>query len=155
MSLWKVSRRLWKTALRGFLFCNGINGFSGFTGFPGFHSCIGQATLSNVKSRLMSSPSALAFEKGLPSAIDAERFVLGSILLDDSRFVEVAGLLTLEDFAIEKHRRIFERMAALNERNEKIDRLTLAHELMRYNELESVDGVSYIVSLDDGLPRRP
>ena len=100
-----------------------------------------------------SDSSSLAFEKGLPSAIDAERFLLGSILLDDSRFLDVGGILALEDFAIEKHRRIFQRMTELHERNERIDRLTLAHELMRYSELESVDGLSYLVSLDDGLPR--
>ena len=40
----------------------------------------------------------------------------------------------------------------LHERGEKIDRVTVANELLRYNELESVDGLSYLVSLDDGLP---
>ena len=37
--------------------------------------------------------SDIALEKGLPSNIDAEKFVLGAILLDDSNFVQVAGLL--------------------------------------------------------------
>lgn len=90
--------------------------------------------------------------KGLPTNIDAEKFILGSVLLDDSRFIEIAGILTNDDFAIEKHRRIFIRMSELHERGEKIDRVTLANELLRYNELESVDGLSYLVSLDDGLP---
>jgi replicative DNA helicase len=43
-------------------------------------------------------------------------------------------------------------MYELHERGEKIDRITVAEELMRHNELESVDGLSYLVSLDDGLP---
>ncbi len=101
----------------------------------------------------MPSPSAaLALDKGLPANIDAERFILGSILLDDSRFIEIAGLVTPDDFALEKHRRIFSRMSELHECGEKIDRVTLANQLLRYNELESVDGLSYLVSLDDGLP---
>ena len=101
----------------------------------------------------MPAPAAgLALEKGLPANIDAERFILGSVLLDDSRFIEIAGLLMADDFALEKHRRIYTRMIELHETGEKIDRVTLANQLLRYNELESVDGLSYLVSLDDGLP---
>jgi replicative DNA helicase len=92
-------------------------------------------------------------EQGLPSNPDAERFVLGSILLDDSQFIQTAGTLRPEDFSLEKHRRIFLRMVDLHERGEKIDRVTLANELMNTNQLESVDGLTYLVSLDDGLPK--
>src|SRR5271170_6059878 len=99
------------------------------------------------------SSTAVALQKGLPANIDAERFILGSVLLDDARFIDIAGVLAKEDFALEKHRRIFARMSELHERSEKIDRVTVANELLRYNELESVDGLSYLVSLDDGLPR--
>jgi replicative DNA helicase len=100
----------------------------------------------------MSSAAGIALQKGLPANIDAERFILGSILLDDSRFIEIAGVLNNDDFALEKHRRIFTRMNDLHGRDEKIDRVTLANELLKYNELESVDGLSYLCSLDDGLP---
>jgi len=100
----------------------------------------------------MSAPS-ISLDKGLPSNIDAERFVLGSILMDDALYVQAAGSLEAEDFSLEKHRRIFVRMGGLHERGEKIDRVTLANELLRYNELEACDGLSYLVSLDDGLPR--
>ena len=105
-----------------------------------------------LNSGPMSPSASLVSEKGLPANIDAERFILGSLLLDDSRFIEIAGILLEEDFALEKHRRIFMRMSELHERGEKIDRVTVANELLRYNELESVDGLSYLVSLDDGLP---
>jgi replicative DNA helicase len=97
----------------------------------------------------------LAMEKGLPANIDAERFLLGSILLDDSRFLETAGTLGMEDFALEKHRRIYSRMLELHERGERVDRVTVANELMRFNELESVDGLGYLVSLDEGMPHIP
>jgi len=97
--------------------------------------------------------SDIALEKGLPSNIDAEKFVLGAILLDDSNYVQVAGLLDIDDFSLEKHRRIFLRMRDLADRGERIDRVTVANELMRQNQLESIDGLSYLVSLDDGLPQ--
>lgn len=92
-------------------------------------------------------------QNGLPANIDAERVLLGSILLDDSAFVEVADALRVGDFSLEKHQRIFRRMMDLYERGEKVDRITLANELNDQRELESVDGLSYLVSLDDGLPK--
>ena len=94
-------------------------------------------------------------EKGLPTNVDAERFVLGSILLDDSFYIQAAGTLEVNDFSLEKHRRIYKRMGDVYERGEKIDRITVANELMKFGELESCDGLSYLVSLDDGLPQIP
>src|SRR5215467_10068742 len=94
-------------------------------------------------------------EKGLPTNVDAERFVLGSILLDDACYIQAAGSLEPDDFSLEKHRRIFRRMGELQDRDERIDRITVANELMKFNELEACDGLSYLVSLDDGLPQLP
>jgi replicative DNA helicase len=99
--------------------------------------------------------SANTTEKGLPVNVDAEKFVLGSILLDDSLFIQAAGTIEPDDFSLEKHRRIFRRMGDLQERGERIDRITVANELMKFNELEACDGLSYLVSLDDGLPQLP
>jgi replicative DNA helicase len=95
----------------------------------------------------------IALEKGLPCNLDAERFVLGAVLLDDTYFIQSASVLEADDFALEKHRRIFARMADISARGERIDRVTVANELMKHNQLESVDGLSYLVSLDDGLPQ--
>src|SRR5271165_743618 len=95
----------------------------------------------------------ISIEQSLPVNLDAERFVLGAILTDESAFIRIAGTLAAEDFSLEKHRRIFQRMADLHESGQVIDRVTLANELMRHGELQSVDGVSYLVSLDDGLPQ--
>ncbi|HEX5431768.1 MAG TPA: replicative DNA helicase [Bryobacteraceae bacterium] len=96
--------------------------------------------------------SDLALEKGLPANLDAERFVLGSILLNDAVYLQAAGALESGDFSLEKHRRIFGRMKDLYERGAHIDRITLADELMKQGQLESVDGLSYLISLDEGLP---
>ena len=99
------------------------------------------------------SPGGVTTEKGLPTNLDAERYVLGSVMMDESVYIQAAGILEPDDFSLEKHRRIFVRMGDLHGRGEKIDRVTLANELLRHGELESCDGIGYLVSLDDGLPQ--
>jgi replicative DNA helicase len=94
-----------------------------------------------------------SIDKALPDNLDAERLVLGAIMSSDTAFLQVAGTLMPEDFSLEKHKRIFLRMGDLHERGENIDRVTLANELMKHGQLQSVDGLSYLVSLDDGLPQ--
>src|SRR5665213_479757 len=94
----------------------------------------------------------LTFERGLPANQDAERFVLGSILLNQDTYFQVAGAVEPEDFSLESHRRIFARMKDLYDRGERIDRVTMANELMKQGQIESVGGFSYLVSLDEGLP---
>jgi replicative DNA helicase len=95
----------------------------------------------------------ISTERPLPDNLDAERFVLGAIMSDDSSFLQVAGNITADDFSLEKHKRIFLRMSELHERGERIDRVTIANELHNHGQLQSVDGLSYLVSLDDGLPQ--
>lgn len=95
----------------------------------------------------------LSIDHSLPQNLDAERFVLGAIMSSDTAYMQVAGTLTPDDFSLEKHKRIFLRMGDLQDRGEKIDRVTLANELMKQGQLQSVDGLSYLVSLDDGLPQ--
>lgn len=92
-----------------------------------------------------------ALDKGLPRNEDAERFVLGSVLVGEE-FGLISGALEADDFFVEKHRRIFLRMREVHERGSAIDRVTLANELIKHGQLESVDGVTYLVSLDEGLP---
>ncbi len=87
------------------------------------------------------------------SNIDAERFFLGSILLDDSHFAQ--AMLKAEDFSLEKHRLIYRRMGEIVARGETVDSVGLAHELRSHGELESCDGLSYLASLTDGLPQIP
>ncbi len=95
----------------------------------------------------------IALQRGLPDNLDCERFVLGSIQLQGSEVFERIGPgITAACFALEKHRKIWQRMTDLHSRREEIDRVTVANELNRHGELESVDGLSYLASLDDGLP---
>jgi replicative DNA helicase len=91
----------------------------------------------------------------LPTNVGAERFVLGSVLLDESFWPDVTAVLTSDDFSHGPHQKIFRRMADLHDRAEHIDRVTVATELKNYNEIDECGGLNYLVSLDDGLPRFP
>jgi replicative DNA helicase len=96
---------------------------------------------------------AVPKEKTLPHNTDAERTVLGAVLVDNAAFNSAAEVLTREDFHREAHRRIFEAMAALTERSQAIDLVTLKDELARTASLEAVGGASYLAGLVDGIPR--
>lgn len=92
-------------------------------------------------------------EKGLPSNLDAERSVLGAVLLDNAAYTYAAELLLADDFSNDAHRRIFARMVALAETARPIDPVTLTEELLRTGELEAVGGVAYLSVLTESLPR--
>lgn len=89
--------------------------------------------------------------KPIPCSPDSERLFLGSVLLDAQLFSQVQ--LEPEDFSLEPHRHIWSCMQAMADQNISIDRVTLANELLRFDQLENVGGLSYLVSLDDGLPK--
>lgn len=93
------------------------------------------------------------FEKGLPSNVEAERSILGAILLDNTVCNQAIELLRRDDFFLDSHRRIFEKMIALTERIMPIDLITLSDELRRAGEFEQIGGATYIASLIDGVPR--
>jgi replicative DNA helicase len=92
-------------------------------------------------------------DKSLPHNPEAERTVLGAVLVDNGAFNSAAEILTRDDFYREAHRRIFDAMAALTERSQPIDLVTLKDELNRGASLEAVGGASYLASLLDGVPR--
>jgi replicative DNA helicase len=92
-------------------------------------------------------------EKTLPHNLEAERTVLGAVLVDNAAFSSAAEVLTREDFYRESHRRIFEAMAVLAERSQPIDLVTLKNELLRGGALEAAGGAAYLGSLLDGVPR--
>ncbi len=98
-------------------------------------------------------PSDVTLEKTLPHNLEAERSILGAILLDDKAVYPVLEMLRLDDFYLEGHRRIFEKMIALTNRSHPIDLVTLKDELQRSGELELAGGPAYLAGLTDGLPR--
>lgn len=93
------------------------------------------------------------FDKGLPSNVEAERSILGAILLDNAVCNQAIELLRRDDLFLDSHRRIFDKMIALTERLMPIDLITLSDELRRAGEFEQIGGATYIASLIDGVPR--
>ena len=79
--------------------------------------------------------------------------MLGAVLVDNAAFNSAAEILVRDDFHRESHRRIFDAMAALAERSQPIDLVTLKDELTRASVLEAVGGPSYLAALLDGVPR--
>jgi hypothetical protein len=100
-------------------------------------------------------PMSKGHGNGLPCSLDAERFVLGAILIDDEAYAEALAHLKPEHFSTEAHRRILRRTSDLYGREERINRVTLYEELARHGEAESVGGISYLVDLIEGIPLVP
>jgi replicative DNA helicase len=92
-------------------------------------------------------------ERPLPQNLDAERSILGAILLDNHALNTAIENLKPEDFFLEQHRRVFNQMIALGENQQAIDLVTLTESLHRVGELESSGGAPYLASLADGMPR--
>ncbi len=91
----------------------------------------------------------------LPANVEAERSILGAILLDNLAYNQAAEHLRAEDFSLDSHRRIYARMADLAESSRPIDMITLIEELDRRKELQAIGDVAYVSSLLDGVPDRP
>jgi replicative DNA helicase len=91
-------------------------------------------------------------ERPLPNSAEAERAILGAIILDNALISQAIEQLRPEDFYVPSHRRIFLAMIALFERGSEINQILIAEELRRDGEIESVGGVTYITNLMIGLP---
>jgi replicative DNA helicase len=91
----------------------------------------------------------------LPANVEAERSILGAILLDNLAYNQAAEHLRADDFSLDSHRRIYSRMVDLAESSRPIDMITLIEELERRKELEAIGDVGYVSGLVDGVPDRP
>jgi replicative DNA helicase len=98
-------------------------------------------------------PSDTSLERPLPHNIDAERSILGAVLLDNFALNAAIEKVRSDDFFLPQHRHIFERMVDLAEKQNAIDIVTLMEDLTKRGELDAAGGVAYISQLADGLPR--
>lgn len=87
-----------------------------------------------------------------PQNIEAEMSILGGIFLENGAIDQAHELLTPEDFYRESHRQIFTAMAALADRNEPVDLITMTAELRSRGRLEEVGGGAYLATLVDFVP---
>jgi replicative DNA helicase len=93
-----------------------------------------------------------SIDRQLPQSPDAERAVLGSILINAGAFYRVVGIIDTPDFFRDAHRTIFSTMRRLAEESRDIDLLTIREELAKHAQLDKVGGSAYISSLVDGIP---
>jgi len=97
--------------------------------------------------------SDTTLERPLPHNLEAERSILGAVLLDNHALNAAVERLRSEDFFLPQHRYIYERMVQLGENQQAIDTITLMEDLARRGELDAAGGVAYLSQLADGLPR--
>lgn len=89
----------------------------------------------------------------LPQNLDAERSVLGAILMREEVLTFISGVLIPSHFFRKAHEHIYTAMLALAERRQAIDFITVREELTRTDLLDAVGGPAYIAALVDGMPR--
>ncbi len=97
--------------------------------------------------------SNITLERPLPHNLEAERSILGAILLDNHALNTAVEKLRADDFFLPQHRHIFDRMVELGESQQAIDLVTICEELTRSGNLEAAGGVAYVSQLADGMPR--
>ena len=87
-----------------------------------------------------------------PQSLDAEKSLLGAILIDEEAMTDAAELVTANDFYDKKHGTIFAAMLKLYEHHKPVDLLTLTEELKKTKDLETVDGSAYLTELTNYVP---
>jgi|GEM_PF-1768603 len=97
------------------------------------------------------SEAAVAYERGFPANLDAERFVLAAFLTWPETFT--AHELEADDFSLDVNRRIFAGLGALVAEGREIGRVELVDYLMARNQLELIGGFTYLISLEDAIPQ--
>lgn len=92
-------------------------------------------------------------ENPLPNSLEAERCVLGGILLNNLLFAEAGLILKIEDFYSMRNQQLFEAMASLRRAGKPVDAILLANELKSLGRsLDSLGGMATIANLTYGLP---
>jgi replicative DNA helicase len=92
-------------------------------------------------------------KKTPPHSLEAERTVLGGILVRNQNLNVVLSTISPEDLYKDAHRKLLERIIGLVDKGLTVDLLTLTEDAQRAGILEEIGGASYIASLLDGVPR--
>ena len=96
--------------------------------------------------------TSVVSERAFPHNLEAERAVLGSVLLDNGALNVALEVIGKDDFYSEANRVTFEKMLELSEKSRTIDLVTLSEELAKEGLLEKVGGAGYLAALTDGVP---
>lgn len=87
-----------------------------------------------------------------PQNIDAEKSLLGAILIDQSVILDVMAVVQPEDFYRKDHQLIFESMVLLSNKDQPIDIITVTDQLSSSGNISGAGGVNYVVSLTEDVP---
>ena len=90
--------------------------------------------------------------KRLPFSLEAEKAVLGAILLNDSTLSNILEMLNPNDFYTPSNKTIFQAMLNISARNQRVDIVTLQDELDKMGQLDSTGGIVYLLSLQEEIP---
>jgi replicative DNA helicase len=94
----------------------------------------------------------LSSHKLPPQNLEAEQSILGGILIENEAINRVTEILDADDFYRDAHRKIFDALINLSERDEPADLITLTNELRKIDQLDVIGGASYLTSLIDSVP---
>lgn len=97
-------------------------------------------------------PLSATSDRAVPHNLEAERALLGSILLDNAALKLVVPTLGKDDFFSAGHRIIYEKMLELDEKKRGIDLVTLSEALNQDGTLVKAGGAAYLSALTDGVP---
>ena len=87
-----------------------------------------------------------------PQNLDAEKSLLGAILIDEETLADVSEVVKAADFYEKSHEMIFDAIIRLYERHKPVDMLTLTDELKRKDQLELIGGAAYLSELTNYVP---
>ncbi len=87
-----------------------------------------------------------------PHDIEAEKAVLGSLLIDSESMFKIATFLRPEDFFIPENQSVYDACFSLYQRNVGINQITVAHELAQRDKLEEIGGAAYLSHLVSMVP---
>jgi replicative DNA helicase len=90
--------------------------------------------------------------KNLPCSQEAERAVLGALLLNDESFSRIVDLITAEDFYVPAHKCIYQAIFDLVQKHKRIDLVTLQDELEKRKQLDEIGGLIFLISLQEEIP---
>lgn len=90
--------------------------------------------------------------KSLPAHVEAERAVLGSLLLNDENISVVLELLAAQDFYLPAHQTIFQAIMQIVQQQRRVDLVTLQDELQKAGQLDAIGGIVYLISLQEDIP---
>lgn len=103
-------------------------------------------------ARQTSIDTEKALGRSLPASVEAERSVLGALLLNDEKVGVVSEMLRAEDFYSAQHKIIYQAIVAIAQQLKRVDLVTLQDELEKEGKLDAIGGIAYLVSLQEDIP---